>query len=87
MTGIDLFNKRHDKIDLVITDVIMPLIDGGELLRQVRRIKPGVQVLTISAYRDFGDRVDDIRSTPFLQKPFSGASLLATIRRLLDVGQ
>ncbi|MDH4162109.1 MAG: PAS domain S-box protein [Nitrospirota bacterium] len=87
MNAIDLFTKMHEEIDLVITDVIMPLIDGGELMRQVRAVKPDVKVLTISAYRDFGDRADDIRSTPFLQKPFNGSHLLATIRNMLDTGK
>ncbi|TAK25022.1 MAG: hybrid sensor histidine kinase/response regulator [Chloroflexota bacterium] len=75
-----------EDIDALVTDVVMPGMDGIELARQLRAARPGIKVLFVSGYVDeeaFHDRGDD-QNAAFLQKPFTGNELALTIRRLLN---
>ncbi|HUE77409.1 MAG TPA: PAS domain S-box protein [Longimicrobiales bacterium] len=71
--------------DLVVTDVIMPEMGGGELADRVRELQPGIRVLFMSGYT--ADELKDrgIESTTaFLPKPFAPALLLTRVREALD---
>jgi two-component system, cell cycle sensor histidine kinase and response regulator CckA len=72
-------------IQLVITDVIMPDIDGRELGRRIAEKRPALAVLYISAYdlHDIFHRGPPYADTPFLQKPFTPETLLAKVGELL----
>jgi two-component system, cell cycle sensor histidine kinase and response regulator CckA len=72
-------------LQLVITDVVMPNLDGRELGRQLATACPSVPVLYISAYTS-GDifRRDGPSGAAFLQKPFSVEALRAAVRSLLE---
>ena len=72
-------------LDLVVTDVIMPELDGLELGRQLARRWASIPVLYISAYppNDIFSRGGPTTSTPFLQKPFTADALLERVRVLL----
>ena len=72
--------------DLLVTDVVMPGVNGWELGRRLRERWPALRVLYISGYTEDvvkdGGVVDP--SVPFLQKPFLPVDLLARVRKLLD---
>jgi two-component system cell cycle sensor histidine kinase/response regulator CckA len=75
-----------DKIDLLLTDVVLPGIKGQDLAKQLTSKCPGMIVLFMSGYlcpsmahRDAGKRYE-----AFIQKPFSPNELLRKIRLLLD---
>lgn len=72
-------------LDLVVTDVIMPELNGLELGRELARRWPSLPVLYISAYppNDIFGRGGPQDSTPFLQKPFTPDVLLEHVSRLL----
>ena len=74
------------QIDLVVTDVVMPGMNGRQLVDALRARTPGVRVLYMSGYTD-----DDIvrrglltSNVAFLQKPFTGKSLGRRVRSVLD---
>ena len=74
------------QIDLVVTDVVMPGMNGREFVKALRGHTPGIPVLYISGYTD-----DDIirrgltdSSVAFLQKPFNAKSLARLVRSVLD---
>ncbi|MBI5360878.1 MAG: PAS domain S-box protein [Planctomycetes bacterium] len=73
-------------IQLLITDVVMPQMSGGELAKHIGRIMPDLKVLFMSGYTD-----DDIvhhgvldEGLMFIQKPFTPASFLTKVREVLD---
>jgi two-component system cell cycle sensor histidine kinase/response regulator CckA len=84
-SAISIFNKISGDIDLVITDIVMPRINGKELISQIKRINPSVKVLAVSGYAKYvapNDEIGEING--FLQKPFESYYLLSVVRRILD---
>jgi len=73
-------------LDLVVSDIVMNAVDGHDLVKKLRQIRPHIPVLLISGYpqQSHNGRLDDI-DVPFLRKPFAPAELASTVRHLLDV--
>ena len=73
-------------VDLLLTDVVMPGMNGRELAQHLSVIKPNLRVLFMSGYLDdiSVNRGMDPHRTTFLQKPFTPDLLLRTVRALLD---
>ena len=76
-----------EKIDLLLTDVVMPYMGGKELAEQLLNLQPETRVLYTSGYTDEAvlSRGVDGRSTQFLQKPFSPPELVKKVRDVLDL--
>lgn len=83
-----LLAERHD-FDLLLLDVNLPLRNGFEVLAQVRRRKPTLPVLLLTAQGRIEDRVRglDLGADDYIVKPFSFSELCARIRALLRRGQ
>ena len=78
--------KAGAKLDLLITDVVMPNLSGGELAKQLQIQRPGIQVLFVSGYAGkmiFNHQVVDLE-TNFLQKPYTLKQLAQKVRTVLD---
>lgn len=84
--ALALVGARPESIDLLLTDVVMPKLGGGELARQVRTLWPGIHVLFMSGYTDGAIAQHGILQdgVVLLEKPFSGAKLLRAVRTALD---
>jgi two-component system, cell cycle sensor histidine kinase and response regulator CckA len=74
------------QIDLLLTDVMMPLMTGTEVAEAVRKLRPGVRVLYVSGFVGGLEGGQPIvpEPRPFLQKPFSSAELARAVREVLD---
>ena len=73
------------EIDLVLTDVAMPVLGGRGLVEELRELSPGIRVLFMSGYpreEVFPDKNDE---TPYLQKPFTSETLVAEVRSALGI--
>jgi two-component system cell cycle sensor histidine kinase/response regulator CckA len=74
-----------DNVQLVLTDVIMPNMDGAELARQITRTRPELRILFMSGYNeDSVVRSLGRQSTLFLPKPFTATALMDKVRQSLD---
>ena len=84
--AVGLSQRHEGSIHLLLTDVIMPGVNGRELARQLAPLRPDMRVLYMSGYTDeaIGDNGILERGTAFLQKPFSPASLSVKVREILD---
>ena len=78
--------RAHDaRIDLVVSDVVMPGGTGPELVTRLRETRPGLRALFISGYADSVFSRDGLPAdTQFLQKPFTSIDLLIKVRHLLS---
>jgi CheY-like chemotaxis protein len=70
--------------DLLLTDVVMPQMRGGELARRLREARPGLKTLFMSGYLDGEALLGADASAAFLQKPFTLDELAHKVRELLD---
>ena len=73
-------------IDLLITDVVMPGLDGPTMIRQVRETHPDLKVVFISGYTEdsFRKRLDVAEDIHFLPKPFTLQQLASKVKEIME---
>ncbi|MFB3786136.1 MAG: response regulator [bacterium] len=84
--ALDIAKNHPGDIDLLVTDLVMPGLNGHELAAHIRRIRPGVKILYMSGYTEDamvrqGLMDPDIA---FIQKPFTPLTLIQKIQHVLD---
>jgi two-component system, cell cycle sensor histidine kinase and response regulator CckA len=87
-SGVDALSKvdgRIDEIDLVISDVVMPEMDGPTLLRELRARNPELKVVFVSGYAEeaFRKNLPEGEQFDFLPKPFSLKQLVETVKTVI----
>ena len=84
----ELAKSALASIDMLITDMVMPRMNGRELSQSLRARRPGLPVLFISGYSDVIPSEEEFFNvtTQFLQKPFNSDSLGHRVRELLVFG-
>jgi PAS domain S-box-containing protein len=84
--AIALYRQKGGKIDLVLLDMVMPGLSGGEVFDQLRQIDPEVRVLLSSGYSIDGQaqRIIERGCRGFLQKPFQVQQISRKVREILD---
>jgi CheY-like chemotaxis protein len=84
--ALDIFGTFEEPVHLLLTDVILPKMNGKDLYNQISGLNPDVRVLYMSGYTD--DVIASQRVTGegggFIQKPFSIQSLTTKVRKILD---
>jgi CheY-like chemotaxis protein len=87
--GLKIFREHRDTLDAVITDLVMPRLPGGELVRIVREEAPKLPLVVMSGYRKDPALSDVLQqpTTAFLAKPFSPAQLHAAVEAALAAAQ
>ncbi len=84
--ALKLCEAHRGKIDLMVSDVIMPHISGPQLLERVRPLRPEMKVLFMSGYT--AGAIEDHgalpRGTNFIQKPFTPDEFTQKVREVLD---
>jgi len=83
--AIEIFKKHQDSIDLVLLDIIMPHMGGGEVYDRLKEISPEVKVLLSSGYSIDGEasKIMARGCNGFIQKPFDIMQLSQSIRAIL----
>ncbi len=84
--AIAVYMEKHEEIDLVVLDMIMPGISGGETFDRLRKVKPAIRVLLSSGYSIEGQAQEilDRGCKGFLQKPFQLVILSQKVREVLN---
>jgi two-component system, cell cycle sensor histidine kinase and response regulator CckA len=84
--ALELIQAADGPIDLLITDVVMPNMDGPALVREVREIHPDMKVIFISGYTEdaFRQRLDSDSDIHFLPKPFSLKQLASKVKEVIS---
>jgi PAS domain S-box-containing protein len=89
MNGLDALHilKEEDaKLQLIITDLVMPEMGGKELAAEVKRMHPEIPILFISGYDKSAPKdAQEFGGDSFLQKPFTHGELAEKVRRVLDL--
>jgi CheY-like chemotaxis protein len=84
--AIRIFTERNRTIDMLILDMVMPGMGGGEVYDQIKRIDPKVKVLLSSGYSIDGQATKILNRgcEGFIQKPFNMEDLSKKIREVLN---
>ncbi|MBL8697297.1 MAG: PAS domain-containing protein [Alphaproteobacteria bacterium] len=83
--ALELLDKGTSPIDVLVTDVVMPQMDGTELIKRVRERTPSMRVICISGYAEetFRKRLDSAEDVHFLPKPFSLEQLAGKVKEVI----
>ena len=88
ITGEDALVKLDEldyKVDLIVSDIVMPILDGPSMIKQVKERLPDLKVIFISGYAEdrFSDKLGEDENIHFLPKPFSLKVLAAKVKEVL----
>ena len=86
--AVNIYRRDHEKIHMVILDMIMPEMGGGKVFDLLREIRPDVKVLLSSGYSINGKAAEIMAKgcRGFIQKPFTLKQLADKVREVLDSG-
>ena len=85
--ALEVMAREKGKVDIVVSDVIMPEMDGPTLLKELRKTRPGLKFIFVSGYPDdaFKKSLDEDEAYSFLPKPFTLSQLAAKVKEQLGV--
>ena len=84
--GTDLFSRLHDRISAVLLDLTMPHMDGHEVWRYIRHLRPDMRVVVSSGFEE-SDAMRQFSEDPglfFIKKPYTASALVRKFRSILD---
>jgi PAS domain S-box-containing protein len=82
--ALEVFQREKDRVDVLVTDVVMPRMNGADLAAAVGRIRPGLKILFISGHPErAGAGLDPTGVTNLLMKPFTADTLASRIKALI----
>lgn len=84
--ALEAFRAAHGTVDLIVSDVVMPEMDGPTLLREVRKIQPNIKFIFVSGYAEdaFAKNLAEDAVFGFLPKPFSLKQLATTVKDWME---
>jgi DNA-binding NtrC family response regulator len=85
--ALEILNDHH--VDVLVSDVKMPGMNGMELLEKVRSIKPELPVIFMTAYGTIPDAVSSVKAgvVDYLSKPLDGRDLIEKLHKIVDTGK
>ncbi len=89
IAGLRFCEGHEGRIDLLITDVIMPEMGGVEFSARLKAVRPGMKVLFMSGNAEDAEIQKEVlgKGHPFLQKPFKQKELLLKVREVIGAGR
>jgi PAS domain S-box-containing protein len=86
--AVALYAKHQRTVHLVLTDMMMPVMDGAATIQVLRRVNPQVRIIAASGLNDVNtrDKALQLGARRFLSKPYNADAMLKVIREVLDEG-
>jgi len=83
--AMEVLEELGGEVDLVVTDVVMPEMDGPTLLKALRERKPGIKIIFVSGYAEeaFEKSLPENETFEFLAKPFTLKQLVAAVKNAM----
>jgi len=83
--AVGLAQLAQNEVDLVVTDIVMPGIEGVEIIREIRRLLPDMKIIAVSgAHPLYLEAVSRLGANAVLRKPFRPAELREIVTRVLS---
>jgi PAS domain S-box-containing protein len=83
--AVEVLGREGDRIDMLVTDVVMPRMNGADLAKEVERVRPGLKILFISGHPErAGAGLDPTGVTNLLMKPFTADTLAARVKEMMS---
>ena len=84
--AMEIFTEQDGKIDIVVSDVVMPEMDGPTLLGELRKVQPDIKFIFVSGYAEdaFAKNLPEDAKFGFLPKPFSLKQLATVVKEVLE---
>jgi CheY-like chemotaxis protein len=85
--GVDIYQRHKKEIDLIIMDMVMPIMDGRAAFNEIRKINPKQKIFIISGYSQREDLEDILENgaVGFLRKPFQVKDIIEKIQEILHI--
>jgi DNA-binding NtrC family response regulator len=84
MAALHLVRTLRGKIDVIVTDIQMPRMDGSTFAAQVAKEFPAIPILLMSGFADEAEAVAARLKFPFLSKPFTAGALREAVAMMLN---
>ena len=83
--AMEELEQQGGKVDLVVSDVVMPEMDGPTLFKELRKRKPDIKIIFVSGYAEdaFEKSLPDPKQFNFLAKPFTLKQLVAAVKETM----
>lgn len=82
--ALEIFRKEGDRVDILVTDVVMPGMNGADLAKAAEALRPGLKILFISGHPErAGAGLDPTGVTNLLMKPFTADTLASRIKEMI----
>ena len=84
--AVATYTRRRKEIDVVLTDMMMPIMDGATAVREILEIDPKARIIAASGFaaENHTTRMADAGVTAFLPKPYTAEAMLKALRQILD---
>ena len=85
--GVDVFQKHHQKIDVVLMDMTMPRLGGMDAMQKMRKINSGIPIVLVSGYSEMeacSTVSGEGKADGFLQKPFKFKDLKKSLYKVMN---
>jgi two-component system, cell cycle sensor histidine kinase and response regulator CckA len=84
--ALEVLEELKGKVDIIVSDVVMPEMDGPTLLREMRKKYTGIKFIFVSGYAEdaFAKNLPEDAKFGFLPKPFSLKQLATAVKEMLD---
>jgi signal transduction histidine kinase len=87
--ALDIFSGQPDRIGLVVTDLVMPVMNGVTMSNRIKELRPDMDIIAVSGYppREEDEKEYSVLFSAFVKKPFKAAELASEVARVIKAGK